>query len=332
LQRLDDGVACSESPDVPWLSESPTSGTVAASGSSPVTVSLDASALGNGTYTGWLLISGDTPYPAITVPVNLTVGYGAVVATAGASPTNGSAPLAVSFTGSASGGDGGPYTYDWNFGDGTAHSNLQSPSHTYTTSGTFPVTLTVTDGHSNSGVDSHLSITVTSPPPTLTGVSPAKGSTLGGTAVTLTGTNFAAGATVTFGGTAATGVTLVNSTTITCTAPAHAVGAVDVTLTVPGKPAVTLAGAFTYVTPASISSVSKKAPPFKLIILGSNFHNPCTVKVNGVTRGTVAWKSATKIVAKGTDLKTACPKGTTVQITVNNTDDGVDSAPYNYTR
>jgi PKD repeat protein len=332
LQRLDDGVSCAESPDVSWLSASPASGTVPASGSTPVTVSLNASALGNGTYHGWLLISGDTPYPGITVPVNLTVGYGSVTATAAASATNGSAPLTVNFTGTVSGGDGGPYTYDWNFGDGTAHSNLQNPSHTYASGGTFPVTFTATDGHANSGVDTHLSITVTSPPPVLTGVSPTKGSTVGGTAVTLTGTNFASGATVTFGGSAATGVTFVNSTTYTCTAPTHAEGAVDVALTVPGKPATTLAGAFTYATPASISSVTKKAPPFKLILLGSNFHNPCTVKVNGVTRGTVTWKSATKIVAKGTDLKTACPKGTAVQITVTNTDDGVDSAPFTYTR
>ena len=49
--------------------------------------------------------------------------------------------------------------------------------------------------------------------------------------MTITGTNFVAGATVTFGGTAATNVVVVSSTTITATTPAHAVGAVTVTVT-----------------------------------------------------------------------------------------------------
>ena len=50
--------------------------------------------------------------------------------------------------------------------------------------------------------------------------------------MTITGTNFASGATVTFGGTAATSVVVVNGTTITATTPAHAAGAVTVTVTV----------------------------------------------------------------------------------------------------
>ena len=39
---------------------------------------------------------------------------------------------------------------------------------------------------------------------------------------------------VSFGGTAATSFTAVNATTITCTSPAHAAGAVDVTVTTSG--------------------------------------------------------------------------------------------------
>jgi hypothetical protein len=50
-------------------------------------------------------------------------------------------------------------------------------------------------------------------------------------AVVLTGTNFLTGATVSFGGAAATGVTVVSATQINCTAPAHADGAVNVTVT-----------------------------------------------------------------------------------------------------
>jgi PKD repeat protein len=62
------------------------------------------------------------------------------------SPSTGNAPLAVNFTGSATGGTA-PYTYSWNFGDG-ATSTAQNPSHTYSASGTYTATLTVTDGSS----------------------------------------------------------------------------------------------------------------------------------------------------------------------------------------
>ena len=79
--------------------------------------------------------------------------FGSVVvpplaATAGASPTSGQGPLTVNFTGSASGGVT-PYTYSWNFGDGTATSSAQSPSHAYATAGSFTAKLTVSDnaGH-----------------------------------------------------------------------------------------------------------------------------------------------------------------------------------------
>ncbi len=40
--------------------------------------------------------------------------------------------------------DGGsPSTWDWDFGDGSPHSNLQNPSHTYAASGTYNVVLSV---------------------------------------------------------------------------------------------------------------------------------------------------------------------------------------------
>ncbi|MFD8080341.1 PKD domain-containing protein, partial [Kitasatospora sp. NPDC059722] len=65
-------------------------------------------------------------------------------ATAAGTPPTGNAPLNVAFTGSATGGTA-PYAYSWNFGDGSAASTAQNPSHTYATAGTYTATLTVTD-------------------------------------------------------------------------------------------------------------------------------------------------------------------------------------------
>lgn len=69
------------------------------------------------------------------------------------------------------------------------------------------------------------------PMPKITGIDTASGSTAGGTSVTITGLNFSTpGTTVKFDGTEATNIVVVNDTTITCDTPAHAAGAVDVTV------------------------------------------------------------------------------------------------------
>ena len=82
----------------------------------------------------------------------------------------------------------------------------------------------------------------------VTSVLPTSGSTTGGTPVTVMGTGFMAGATVTFGGVAATAVSVVRPTTITVTAPAHALGAVNVVVTNLDGQVGTLPGAFNYIT------------------------------------------------------------------------------------
>jgi len=89
---------------------------------------------------------------------------------------------------------------------------------------------------------------VTLPPPTISSIAPASGSTAGGTTVTITGTNFADGATLAIGGTAATGVAVMSSTSLQAVAPARTAGQADVVVTVAGQSA-TLAKGFTYITP-----------------------------------------------------------------------------------
>jgi len=104
---------------------------------------------GAGTYTATLTVK-DSASPANTATSQVTTTVSAVgnplSASASALPTSGQVPLTVNFTGTATGGTP-PYSYSWNFGDGTT-STAQNPSHTYSSAGTYTATLTVTDSAS----------------------------------------------------------------------------------------------------------------------------------------------------------------------------------------
>ncbi len=75
-----------------------------------------------------------------------------------ATPTSGVVPLVVSFTARATEGEFEDYRFNWFFGDGgtagaTVESELTTPraashmvAHTYTSAGTFVVTMTVSNG------------------------------------------------------------------------------------------------------------------------------------------------------------------------------------------
>ena len=71
--------------------------------------------------------------------------------------------------------------------------------------------------------------------PTVSDVNPNGGLTTGGTEVVITGTGFTDADAVTFGGTAATIIGIDSDTQITVTAPAHAVGTVQVQVTAASK-------------------------------------------------------------------------------------------------
>ena len=61
-----------------------------------------------------------------------------------ATNTSGCNPVTVTFTDQSTLGSSGIMTWSWNFGDG-AISSMQSPVHTYTTAGSFNVTLQIVD-------------------------------------------------------------------------------------------------------------------------------------------------------------------------------------------
>ncbi|MFK7808423.1 MAG: galactose oxidase-like domain-containing protein, partial [Saprospiraceae bacterium] len=97
-------------------------------------------------FTNWNSNSpGTIIYDNLTV-INLSTTGGNIPpnAIASATPTSGTAPLIVDFTGSTSTDDNAVVSYAWDFGDGNS-ANTADPQHTYTTTGSFTATLTVED-------------------------------------------------------------------------------------------------------------------------------------------------------------------------------------------
>ncbi len=135
--------------------------------------------------------------------------------------------------------------------------------------------------------------------PTLASVSPNVGPTGGGTLVTLSGSAFQAGATVAFGGSAATSISIPASTTIACVTPAGAAGSVAVTATNPDGQSSVLAGAFTFVPPPTLSSVSPSSGPSvggsAVTLSGAGFQAGATAAFGGASATSVTVASTTAI-------------------------------------
>jgi hypothetical protein len=228
------------------------------------------------TYTG----NGNPP-PAIT----------------GISPASGGAGTYVTVTGSNFFG-GGLTSVD--FGGFPADNvvvNTNAQLHCNVPAGPMPGPVDVTPATpAGVGPPRTGGFTYTTPPPVapaVTGVSPNGGWTTGGTAVQLYGSGFTTASEVTFGGIAATGLIVNSDTLLICTAPAHAAGTVDVTVTNPAGQA-TLTGGFTYATPG-VPVVTSCEPDsgdgaggYQVAVNGDRF-----IGVTGVRFGTVAAAAVT---------------------------------------
>jgi alpha-tubulin suppressor-like RCC1 family protein len=114
--------------------------------------------------------------------------------------------------------------------------------------------------------------------PTITGLSPATGSVVGGDSITITGTNFDSSATVHFGTNSAASSNWINATTIIAVSPAGYQGVSDVSVANQDGQVATSVNGFTYTEPApTISGISPAAGPANgsqsVTINGSNFTN-----------------------------------------------------------
>jgi len=117
----------------------------------------------SGTYTVNLVAINANGYTIKTKTDYITVTQAdALTANFAATPTSGPAPLQVQFTDQSG---GGPTSWFWIFGDGTASTD-QSPSHTYSQAGTYTTSLTVRNTAGLTSVKEG-TITVTAAPQTL---------------------------------------------------------------------------------------------------------------------------------------------------------------------
>ena len=140
---------------------------------------------------------------------------------------------------------------------GTVPGTTAGPGTQTTGAGTVDITVTTPAGTSHPTAAGHY--TYTAPRPAVTGVSPASGSTAGGTTVAITGTGLAGATGVRFGG-AAAAIIADSGTQITVTSP-PGTGTVPITVTTPAGTSTAAVGHYTYTTrPERTQSVSFTTP------------------------------------------------------------------------
>ena len=98
-----------------------------------------------GTYTVSLTVNGPGGSNTLTKTAYITVYDKPAITITATSPLAGCTPHSVQFSSTVTANSPGTPTYSWDFGDGNTGTGT-NPGHTYTYPGTYPVSLTVTNG------------------------------------------------------------------------------------------------------------------------------------------------------------------------------------------
>ncbi|MFG1926787.1 IPT/TIG domain-containing protein [Cryptosporangium sp. NPDC048952] len=147
--------------------------------------------------------------------------------------------------------------------------------------------------------------------PTITAITPNSGTASGGTPVTITGTGLAQASAVRFDGLPGTNmVAAADGKSITVVTPTHAIGAVDVVVTLPGADA-TSTGGYTYV-PATVPPISDSATTSSLTPPQIPTYGGSTVTITGtglagVTGVTFDGTAGTNVSASATQVTVTSP-------------------------
>jgi uncharacterized repeat protein (TIGR01451 family) len=173
-------------------------------------------------------------------------------------------------------------------------------------------------------------------PPTVSSVSPSGGPTAGGTTVTIAGTNFAGVTAVSFGATSATGFTVNGATSITATAPAHAAGQVDVTVTAGSvTSAISAADHYTYAALptatqaiASTTLTQNHAATSFIPVIGSGGTGSLSYTVSPSLPTGLSMAPATGAI---TGTPTVTSSATTYTVTVTDTNSATATATFSLT-
>ncbi len=175
-------------------------------------------------------------------------------------------------------------------------------------SGVVDVTVTTSEGTSETSASDHFEYVPVAHPPTVASIAPESGPTAGGTPVTIHGTGFLAGASVTIGS-AATSVVIHSETEITAYTAATAAGSDEVVVS-DSKGTSSGGPSFHYIAPPAVSSISPESGTTlggtAVTIHGSGFVEGATVTigsaataVNVVSATTI--KASTSATAAGSD-------------------------------
>ena len=189
---------------------------------------------------------------------------------------------------------------------------ITSPAHA---AGVVDITVTTPAGTSATSVNDQFGYA-----PTVAAAAPTIGPVAGGTSVIITGIGFTGVTAVTFDVTPATSFTVNSDTQITATSPAHAAGAIIVTVTGPAGSDIF---SFTYDPVPTVTSIAPASGPVAggttVIITGSGYTDATAVSFAGTSATSFTINSDTQITATspahaaGTgDVTVTSPGGTSV--------------------